>query len=239
MKKKGIISSVMAAGLVSSLFASSTVFAEVGVTEPGECEIIINSDEHTFSNRAQANGPCEGLVEGYYLDGPILYGSYTGPVADGEEVLIGTPNIPYGESRLTVYLDPTDEGDSGDGTEEPGEGDSGDGTEEPGEGNSGDGTEEPGDGDAGDGTEEPNDGNSEDESPEKETPVVEQPSQEVPVNEQTNGNGTSNTDNQTNVQEGQRLPDTATNNYNVMLMGAAVILAGGILFLLNRKRQEA
>lgn len=72
--------------------------------EPGKCSITIDKSKNTFSNRSQATGPCKGLVEGYYLDVPMLYGSYTGSVSNGQEVVIGTPKVPYGESRLTVQI---------------------------------------------------------------------------------------------------------------------------------------
>ncbi|GLO68267.1 hypothetical protein [Oceanobacillus kimchii] len=89
--------------LILCITNTYNVLAEENL-EPGKCSITIDKSKNTFSNRSQATGPCKGLVEGYYLDGPILYGSYTGPVSNGQEVLIGTPKVPYGESNLTVKV---------------------------------------------------------------------------------------------------------------------------------------
>ena len=76
--------------------------------EPGQCEIRIESDKHTFTNPASATGPCNGLIRGYYweeydrfdIDGPVTRRG----VENGDVFLVGTPKHPYGESNLTVYV---------------------------------------------------------------------------------------------------------------------------------------
>ncbi|MFD1608814.1 hypothetical protein [Oceanobacillus luteolus] len=109
MKKGKILSAAVVVGMVSNLALSSATFAQDSQLEPGTCGMTINTEVHTWSNKAQATGPCEGLVEGYYLADngePWLIGGVTQPVDySGQQFVIGTPNHPYGESILTVYIE--------------------------------------------------------------------------------------------------------------------------------------
>ncbi|MDQ0232142.1 alkaline phosphatase [Metabacillus malikii] len=168
------------------------------------------------------------------------------------------------ENKMPNTAEPGDGTEEpGDGTEEPGHGteEPGDGTEEPGDGTEepGDGTEEPGDGTEkpGDGTEEPGDGT------EKPGDVTEKPGDntEKPGDDTTGpGNGTDEpkdgTDNQGDKKEnpsnnsgGQKpsndskgifnLPQTATNVYNLLIIGLVILAAGGGFILYQRKKAKA
>lgn len=90
-----------------SIFILGGIFNPLlaNAAEPGKCEITIISNVHTYSDPAQATGPCNGLIIGYYIEengAPTLIGSYTGIVSNGQQVRIDTPQITYGESILTV-----------------------------------------------------------------------------------------------------------------------------------------
>ncbi|WP_217585970.1 hypothetical protein [Lentibacillus saliphilus] len=77
-------------------------------SEPGKCEMTIISDQHDWYNKAEAKGDCSGRVSGYYLasdDQFMTIGAVTMPVTkNGQKFTVGTPNHPYGESILTVYI---------------------------------------------------------------------------------------------------------------------------------------
>ena len=118
--------------------------------------------------------------------------------------------------------DGTDE--PGDGTDEPGDGtdEPGDGTDEPGDGTDepGDGTDEPGDGtdEPGDGTDEPGNGTT------KPDDSLDKPSKQQVKDENKNKNN---------------LPNTATNIYNLLLIGLGIIVVGTITILILKKRNRA
>jgi len=38
--------------------------------------------------------------------------------------------------------------------------------------------------------------------------------------------------------DGKKLPKTATNSYNILLFGFGLLLAGGIIYLIRRKRMN-
>ncbi|WP_083652354.1 LamG-like jellyroll fold domain-containing protein [Bacillus sp. MRMR6] len=136
-----------------------------------------------------------------------------------------------GEEVKAYYssLAGTEEPGTGDpGTEEPGTGDPG--TEEPGTGDPG--TEEPGTGDPG--TEEPGTGDPGTEEPGTEapgtgTPVTEQPGTEQPVLEQPETEA---------LDEGNELPDTATNQFNLLALGFLIIVAGSAIYFILRKKKN-
>ena len=105
------------------------------------------------------------------------------------------------------------------GEEEPGKG------EEPGNGEGPGNGEEPGSGEEPGNGEVPGNEEENGETPENiEAPVtVEEPSDE----QQQPGNG---------KQEGKKLPNTATNTFNIMLVGFTLLLAGAILYAITRRR---
>ncbi|MEN2468090.1 hypothetical protein [Ornithinibacillus sp. JPR2-1] len=89
--------------------------AIVGAEElqPGKCEMTIISNKHDWDNRAQASGPCEGRIQGYYFAETNtfqLVGAVTMAVTqNGQEFKMGTPQHPYGHSILTVYIQKVEE----------------------------------------------------------------------------------------------------------------------------------
>ncbi|HAM79247.1 hypothetical protein [Ornithinibacillus bavariensis] len=74
--------------------------------------MTIKSDVHDWNNKAQADGPCRGLVQGYYLPASDVFPESFGIIGmanyeitkNGKQFTIGTPKHPYGESVLTVYI---------------------------------------------------------------------------------------------------------------------------------------
>src|SRR5690625_1245385 len=104
MLKKRVLVSLVA--LIMFMAFPISINAEEEELEPGQCEIRIESDKHTFTNPASATGPCNELVRGYYsedhdrfdIEGPVTRRG----VGNGEVFVVGTPKHPYGEAILTV-----------------------------------------------------------------------------------------------------------------------------------------
>lgn len=103
--KKALLKVISVLVFVLVLFP---VVANAEELQPGQCEMTIESDKHTPQSPAQATGPCNGLVEGYYVAGQDRFGiagMVTATVtSNGQKFTIGTPKHPYGESILTVYI---------------------------------------------------------------------------------------------------------------------------------------
>lgn len=101
--------------VVAVLLMVSALPTFVGAEElqPGKCEMTIISNKHNWDNMAQASGPCEGRVEGYYLAETNtfqLVGAVTTIVnQNGQQFTIGTPKVPYGQSILTVFIQKVEE----------------------------------------------------------------------------------------------------------------------------------
>ena len=84
------------------------VVANAEEVKPGQCEMTIESDKHTMNNPAQATGPCNGLMIGYYVAEADRFG-IAGMVratvtSSGQQFTVATPQIEHGQSILTVYI---------------------------------------------------------------------------------------------------------------------------------------
>ncbi|WP_078543296.1 LamG-like jellyroll fold domain-containing protein [Litchfieldia alkalitelluris] len=133
---------------------------------------------------------------------------YTSVVGDGEDPGTGDPGT-------------EDPGTGDPGTEDPGTGDPG--TEDPGTGDPG--TEDPGTEDPG--TEDPGTGDPGTEDPGTEDPGTEDPGTEDPSTEDP---GTED------PKDGNELPNTATNQYNLLALGVLLLIIGsGVIFILRKR----
>ncbi|MDQ0229559.1 bifunctional 2',3'-cyclic-nucleotide 2'-phosphodiesterase/3'-nucleotidase [Metabacillus malikii] len=85
-------------------------------------------------------------------------------------------------------------------------------------------------------------GNDAGETPVNDTPNVDDKTNDKPATEQqknTTPEESNTFGNKNNVKFGQSLPNTATNVFNLIVIGAVVIIGGIALYLINRKRKQA
>lgn len=150
------------------------------------------------------------------------------PMASQQALLAFMAYEKYLDGTGSVYQSPAEENDNGDGDDEEETPDNGDEEETPdNEDDKGD-MEEPGEDD------QDNDDNGH-------TPTPEDPSDKTPGNDGkdvTDNIKTPNSDGDENMTDnGEKLPKTATNIFNYMLIGLLFVVLGTILLVIKKKRQ--